>query len=281
MSSQLPSLFGTDPEYLASLATQVAKLKPATSTPESSKILGPPGAPRAPKTAGSLEMPRSFEMPSFEMPGAPNTPKPSRSPASQELAAPGPPAAPEPETEPELPTPSPDPPSPATSSSPPPAGGADGESAKAPSPSLPEPDPSPPARVQQGFEPPEGSLALRLQHLLDWLGEGTGCTQSFVADHEGLPLLNSDASPAMVAVAASVGTGWKQASSHLELPRARSFSVDLEGDLRLHLLAEPGPWGDLTLGFGTREAVGNDRLTLIAEAFRQCLLIENERTERL
>jgi hypothetical protein len=125
--------------------------------------------------------------------------------------------------------------------------------------------------------PATEDFALRLQLLLRWLAKATGYEQAFVSDHEGLALVQSDASEELIAAAASVGSGWRAASGHLSLPQARSFSVDLEDDLCLHLFAEPSTWGQLTLGFATSRSITGKTREAVASAFRHCL---KERIER-
>jgi len=140
--------------------------------------------------------------------------------------------------------------------------------------------PAPPSAAEAGkerlFAAQAGSVEERLGALLRWLREVVSLRQAFVSDAEGLALVEENSSAALIAAASVVGESWREVHGGLGLPDAESFSVDLATGERLRVLAMETDWGRLTLGFVTQEPVPGETLSLIGDAFRRCLKMDEE-----
>ena len=161
-----------------------------------------------------------------------------------------------------------------------------------PEPSAPEPSaPGPASDTKSGgiravsankrseepdFRAPDGPLEDRLDGLLAWLGDLSDCDQAFVADGEGLALVDRGARPELVAAVASVGERWAEMRGSWGLPRGPSLTIDLEGDDKLYLLLAESRWGRLNLGFVTRRALERPTLDRVAAAFRTAVSEQGE-----
>jgi hypothetical protein len=113
------------------------------------------------------------------------------------------------------------------------------------------------------FLPPDGPLRRRLEAFITWLIEASGSNVAFIVDRDGLPLVNRQADPDLLAIASSVMRLVASINAKLKLlsPVGGAVTLELE-EKQLMLIAVETPIGiyivgqvgDLPLGRHLRRA---------------------------
>lgn len=109
--------------------------------------------------------------------------------------------------------------------------------------------------TERRFEPPEGNLQRRLEAFVDWVGESTGSGQLFVADAEGLVLIERDTDHELIAVSSSFMSLLERIRSCLGSEIRGVMSLDLDEGTTLHLVQVRTGLGRFTLGLVSTEPV--------------------------
>jgi hypothetical protein len=128
------------------------------------------------------------------------------------------------------------------------------------------PEPAPPA---QGFEPPAGSLAERLEAFSGWLEAATGARGVFLADRDGLPVVARQVGDELIAASAMVTRFLELAHSRHRALDDGSLALQLEGGGLIYFLQDRGEAGNVCLGFVVAEPVGRDALEHVRRALRR------------
>jgi hypothetical protein len=127
---------------------------------------------------------------------------------------------------------------------------------------------SPPA-ASVAFQAPAEGLQARLAAFVDWVREQTGCRRLFVADTDGLVLVESHTDEVLIAISSSFLTLIERIHTCLEADRQGGLLVvGLQDGQLLHLVKATTPIGGFALGFVVPDPVGRARLARIRQALR-------------
>jgi hypothetical protein len=127
---------------------------------------------------------------------------------------------------------------------------------------------APPA-AGAAFQAPAEGLQLRLAAFVDWVREQTGCRRLFVADTDGLVLVESHTDEVLIAISSSFLTLIERIHTCLEADRQGGLLVvGLQDGQLLHLVEATTPIGGFALGFVVPDPVGRARLARIRQALR-------------
>lgn len=128
-----------------------------------------------------------------------------------------------------------------------------------------------PAAPPAPFTPPAGNLAERLDALCAWLAMRTGCTGVFLADRDGLPVVERQVGDELVAASVLV-------TRFLDLAHARHRSLGDSGlALRLasgelaYFLQDRGDMGRTCLGLVVIEPIGRETLDEVQRGLQSAL----------
>lgn len=130
---------------------------------------------------------------------------------------------------------------------------------------------------QHPFSVPESPIEGRLEALLHWLRQETGCRQAFVTDADGLALVRYQVSDELIAAAASTSMRLLTVHQDLALPQPQCQIISLVTEELLHQIMTETPWGLMTLGFTTVESISAQSLQSIRQAFQDSL-VEKEQS---
>ncbi len=114
------------------------------------------------------------------------------------------------------------------------------------------------------YEPPDAPLAQRLEHYVRWVQQHTECHQIFIADADGLVLMEEGADPEVVAIAAMFVSVLNRVDASFDSPMRGSIAIDLEAGHSLHVVQAETGLGPHALGFAvstpaTRETIDSAR----------------------
>lgn len=99
------------------------------------------------------------------------------------------------------------------------------------------------------FSPPSGaSLQSRLKAFVTWAIDRTACRRLFVADQEGLTLMEKHADPTLVAASSTILSLVDRVDECLDTRTNGSLAIDLEGGLVLQLIQAETALGKYALG---------------------------------
>ena len=99
-----------------------------------------------------------------------------------------------------------------------------------------------------GAAPTSLPIELRLESVLQWLIGNTGAFAAYVADTDGLPLVNRHAPETYVAATASLAQAQEQVSHFVETPVDGTTSIDIHDQNVLEVIWAPTSVGRLALG---------------------------------
>lgn len=118
---------------------------------------------------------------------------------------------------------------------------------------------APEARPQvQTFEPAEyGSLAERFEGLLEWAIDTARGETAFVADDDGLAMVDLGESEGMMSLSAVLGRVLSRASASVPEVVPSSIGLEIQNGKHLQLVWAEGTQGRFALGI-----LGTDRLTI-------------------
>lgn len=103
------------------------------------------------------------------------------------------------------------------------------------------------------YAPPAGALVDRLNHYVNWVSEQTGCRQIFVADSDGLVLVESNADPDLVAISSMFVGVLNRVDASLSSPMRGSIVIDLELGGSLHVVQAETGLGPHSVGFAVSQ----------------------------
>lgn len=156
-----------------------------------------------------------------------------------------------------------------------------------PLPAVPLPPPpselSPPprARVAAGYRPFASSsrnLEERLQALVTWIEDCVPCRAAFIADDNGLPVVEHlGAEPGQIAAASSI---LLMLASVRSLMRDSGGWLSLKlGDAILHVVEVATPWGRFGIGIVTDDSLAREFLAALSAAVEYAFHGESEEGE--
>jgi len=118
------------------------------------------------------------------------------------------------------------------------------------------------------YEPPEGPLRTRLRAFMDWLVEITGCRVAFIVDRDGLPLIDREADPDLLAIASSVMQLIDSINGKLLFHVGKAVTLDLSED-QLILVSVNTPIGKYIVGQVGEHAMHRDLQSAMSDALRR------------
>lgn len=118
------------------------------------------------------------------------------------------------------------------------------------------------------FEPPAGPLRQRLQAFMAWLLELSGSRIAFIVDRDGLPLVDREADPDLLAIASSVVELIESIKGRLLLPVGPAVMIELEQD-QLMLVAVETPIGKYIVGQVGDQPLSRELCSATAHALRR------------
>ena len=135
------------------------------------------------------------------------------------------------------------------------------------SPSVPPPSNSvpPPSRLTSSFHPPDAPLEVRLRAVVEWIESNVACIGAFIADDNGLPVVEHS----------SVDQGHMAAASSvlLMLASIRGLMGDVAGWLSLktgagvlHFVEVETEWGRFGVGILTHTHLPSELLPTLRDA---------------
>jgi hypothetical protein len=147
----------------------------------------------------------------------------------------------------------------------------------APPPAVTAPPAPPPATVYPAFSAPSRNLEERLQALIAWIERSVTCRAAFIADDNGLPVVEHiGADPGEIAASSSI---------LLMLASLRSLMRDSGGWLSLklgtavlHVVEVDTPWGRFGIGVVTDDSLPREFLTALSVAVERAFFGEGEST---
>jgi hypothetical protein len=128
--------------------------------------------------------------------------------------------------------------------------------------------PPPPAKVAAGYQPFSSSsrnLEERLQALVTWIEACVPCRAAFIADDNGLPVVEHlGAEPGQIAAASSI---LLMLASVRSLMRDSGGWLSLKlGDAILHVVEVATPWGRFGIGIVTDDSLTREFLAALSAA---------------
>ena len=131
--------------------------------------------------------------------------------------------------------------------------------------------PAPEVAAVSPFAPPEGNLAQRLEAFCEWLSRSLACRGIFVADQDGLPIVEKNTGDELAAAAPLI-------TRFLDLVHSRHPFVDDSGlalalrtGERIHVLQERSDAGRICLGLVVAGPVPTPLLELAQQGFGRAL----------
>lgn len=121
------------------------------------------------------------------------------------------------------------------------------------------------------------TLEQRLAAFLLWVVETTGCRSAFILDEDGLPLLDQNGEPHLMALSSSISSLLERIPSCLDVAIRGSIALDLSAVEQLQIVPALTPTGRYTLGLVVREPVPRDLVTALEAGLRAAM----ERSEEL
>jgi len=123
-------------------------------------------------------------------------------------------------------------------------------------------------RPQSTYEPTDAPLGRRLEDYLRWVSRRTGSKHIFIADADGLVIMEMDADPDVVGIASLFVSALNQVASTLSATTHGSICVDLAAGESLHVVQAETGLGLHALGFSVstpaqREVVDSTRDGLV------------------
>ena len=119
---------------------------------------------------------------------------------------------------------------------------------------------------------PQDPLEKRLLALLGWV-QSYGIERAFVADRDGLVLVEHQPDPSLAAAGATLTGDWCTVRDMLELQHETALTVHLQTGQHLHLFTTLTPWGRMSLGLLAQPALAWQDLQRIRELFRLSLTV--------
>lgn len=126
------------------------------------------------------------------------------------------------------------------------------------------------------YTPPPGSVDKRASALLDWLTRRLGIHACFVADENGLALVQRDATLEHLAVAAALMRAVDEVDRMVSR-RDGSVCLALDEDNLLTCVVGPTDFGRLVLGLIGHEKPSEQQLKVVATALHHTFLKEETR----
>jgi hypothetical protein len=127
------------------------------------------------------------------------------------------------------------------------------------------------ARAGDPFVPPEGNLAERLEAFCDWLARNTGCTGIFVADQDGLPVLEKNTGDELVAASSLMARFLDLVHSRHPAVSDTGLALELRTGERIHFLQDRSASGRVCLGFVVAAPVAGPMLELAQQGLAGAL----------
>lgn len=124
------------------------------------------------------------------------------------------------------------------------------------------------------FRPPEGSLQVRLKAFLAWVIDATGCRRIFIADEEGLVLMEKGADSELIAVSSSFMSLLERIRSCLGSETRGIMAIDLDVGRMLHLILVTTDLGRFTLGLVVPDPLRRSLIDELRQALEQVLASE-------
>ena len=118
------------------------------------------------------------------------------------------------------------------------------------------------------FAPSEGPLRSRLESFIEWLLELTGNDVAFIVDRDGLPLVDREADPDLLAVAASVMQLVESINGKLLIPLGSSVTLELESQ-QLTLTSVETPIGRYIVGQVGNRPIDSSVRSALADGLRR------------
>lgn len=115
---------------------------------------------------------------------------------------------------------------------------------------------------------------MRLKAFLAWVIEATGCRRIFVADEEGLVLMEKDADTELIAVASSFMSLLGRIRSCLGSETRGILAIDLDIGRILHLILVNTALGRFTLGLVVPDPLRRPTVDLLQRGLEQVLAAE-------
>jgi len=106
---------------------------------------------------------------------------------------------------------------------------------------------APPAAVAD-LGPLHGNLQARLRTVVEWIKAQTGSRMVFVVDSDGLPLVEDDAEPNLVAASAAFADLLERLDGSMQVTLRGSLRIDLPAGEAVQLVRVPTTLGIFTLG---------------------------------
>jgi hypothetical protein len=111
------------------------------------------------------------------------------------------------------------------------------------------------APAAERFDAPEGTLQKRLEAFIDWVTNATGSRRLFVADAEGLVLIERETDHELIAVSSSFMSLLERIRSCLGSETRGVMALDLDEETTLHMVQVRTGLGRFTLGLVAAEPV--------------------------
>ncbi len=137
-----------------------------------------------------------------------------------------------------------------------------------PATAAPPPAPEPPPAE---FAPPAGTLGERLEAFCAWLAAGTGAQGVFLADQDGLPVVDKQVGDELVAASALITRFLDLAHSRHRALEDRGLQLQLATGELAYFLQDRGEGGRTCLGFVVAEPVGRATLERVRRGLQRAL----------
>jgi hypothetical protein len=118
---------------------------------------------------------------------------------------------------------------------------------------------------------PEGNLAERLEAFCDWLARNTGCKGIFVADQDGLPVLEKNTGDDLVAASSLMARFLDLVHSRHPAVSDTGLALELRTGDRIYFLQDRSESGRICLGFVAGSPVDGRMLERARQALGSAL----------